>query len=77
MIVYIITKLELGGAQKVCLALMKGLADNNITAGLISGAEGILIPETKKFESVFLLPSFKRELKIFGIFSRIVYEFNL
>lgn len=77
MIVYIITKLELGGAQKVCLALMKGLADRNVTAGLISGVDGVLVPETKKFETVFLLPSFKRELKIYAIFAELKTFFTL
>lgn len=77
MIVYIITKLELGGAQKVCLALMNGLVSNNVPTGLISGNEGILVPETKKFETVFLLPSFRRELKILGIFSELKILFKL
>lgn len=68
-IVYIITKLELGGAQKVCLSLMEHLAKSPDGASLISGPEGILVPDAKKFSSVFLIPSLKREISTVGIWS--------
>jgi lambda repressor-like predicted transcriptional regulator len=34
-IVHIITKLEMGGAQKVCLSLKEGLDEHGIWTGLI------------------------------------------
>lgn len=70
-VVYILTKLELGGAQKVCLALMNGMAQNHISATLISGKEGILVDETQKFDSVVLIESFKREVRISYIFNEL------
>src|SRR3990167_7542360 len=66
-ILYIITKLELGGAQKVCLALFKGLHEANKTY-LISGTEGPLVEDIKDHPHVFLLKSLKRELGILGIY---------
>ena len=66
-IVYILTKLELGGAQKVCLALMQHLAIKNVSTSLITGAEGVLVSEAKKFDSVYFLPSFKREVSLSAI----------
>jgi glycosyltransferase involved in cell wall biosynthesis len=63
-VIYILTKLELGGAQKICLALMTGLNEQTECCSLISGSEGVLIHEAKKFNSVFLLESFKREVSI-------------
>jgi glycosyltransferase involved in cell wall biosynthesis len=70
-VVYILTKLELGGAQKVCLELMQGLHENHVPASLITGSEGVLVEEAKKFDSVFLLPSFKREVSLSSVFSEI------
>lgn len=61
-IVFILTKLELGGAQKICLTLMKGLVEKGYTCSLISGSEGPLVQETQQFSSVFLLDDFKREI---------------
>lgn len=66
-IVYILTKLELGGAQKICLSLMQGLRKQSVGATLISGPEGPLVTQTKEFDSVYLLESFKREVSISGI----------
>lgn len=63
-IIYIITQLELGGAQKVCLNLIKGLSDKGIAVTLISGAEGPLVKETTHFKSVYLLNSLKNELSL-------------
>jgi glycosyltransferase involved in cell wall biosynthesis len=63
-IIYIITQLELGGAQKICLNLMKGLLAQGTDVSLISGAEGPLIEQTTQFTSVYLLTSLKNELNI-------------
>lgn len=69
-ILYIITKLELGGAQKVCLSLLKKVNENGIPTGLISGPEGTLISEVQDSKTTFLLDSFKREIG----FKFIIYE---
>jgi glycosyltransferase involved in cell wall biosynthesis len=61
-VVYILTKLELGGAQKVCLALMQGMANHNVPATLISGHEGELVEEAKKLDSVNLITCLRREI---------------
>lgn len=61
-VVSIITKLELGGAQKVCLTLFHGLHHNNHTAFLISGNEGTLVNNVIDNPQVILLPSLKREV---------------
>lgn len=62
-VVYLITKLELGGAQKVCLSLFDGLHQNNpLSCSLISGSQGALVDQIKKFESVFLLKELQREV---------------
>ena len=70
MIVYIITKLELGGAQKVCLALAKGVAENTETA-LISGTHGILVPAAQQLKNVHLLPSMQRDVRFLGVLQEI------
>lgn len=70
-VVYILTKLELGGAQKVCLSLMEGLKKNSYTASLITGSEGKLVSLARQFDSVFFLNSFKREISIKGLWSEI------
>jgi glycosyltransferase involved in cell wall biosynthesis len=59
MIVYVITKLELGGAQKVCLTLFNELS---LPTTLISGNEGPLAPHVQHKSNVLLLDSFKREV---------------
>lgn len=69
-VVYIITKLELGGAQKVCLSLFKELSKNpDIQTHLISGNEGLLLQEVQDSANVVLLPSFKREIG-FGLLGK-------
>ncbi|MBM3886964.1 glycosyltransferase family 4 protein, partial [Candidatus Dependentiae bacterium] len=66
-VLYILTKLELGGAQKVCLALHAGLIADKHNAMLASGAEGELIKEVQKIPDCILLDSFKREVSLIGI----------
>ena len=63
-VLYIITKLELGGAQKVCLSLLNGLKNEGHKAGLISGNQGPLVPQIKGKSMVFLLPSMQREVSL-------------
>jgi glycosyltransferase involved in cell wall biosynthesis len=63
-VVYIITKLELGGAQKVCLSLFEGLQRQNIDTYLISGNEGILKEKVADNPQVILLDSFRRSVSL-------------
>ena len=76
-VLYIITKLELGGAQKVCLSLLKGIKKNGGFAGLVSGDQGALVKEVKHLDSVFLLKDFKREIGIKNLFKDIKLFFQL
>ena len=63
-IIYIVTKLELGGAQKVCLSLFHELKNKNHETWLISGTEGPLVAEVKNNPNVILLPLLKRECSL-------------
>ncbi len=65
-VVYIITKLELGGAQKVCLSLLNGLEDDMHTM-LISGTDGPLVQKVQQKKNIFLLHSLTREVGLRGI----------
>ncbi len=62
-VVYIITKLELGGAQKVCLSLFSNLRKKLFNGcSLISGSGGVLVDSVKGIDSVYLLDSMEREV---------------
>lgn len=61
-VVYIITKLELGGAQKVCLSLLDGLQQEDTQTYLISGGEGYYAERVKHLPYVCLLDNLKREV---------------
>ncbi len=63
-IVYIITQLELGGAQKVCLSLFKALQKAGCAAHLISGKSGPLVKDVSEYENVFLVPSMQRKISL-------------
>lgn len=63
-VVHIITKLELGGAQKVCLSLYKGLTQSGTSTYLISGRKGTLVHTLKHNSNMFLLPTFRREISL-------------
>ncbi len=67
-ILYVLTKLELGGAQKVCLSLIDGIKKDGGFGGLISGDQGVLVDQVKKNDSVYLLDSFKREVSFRSLF---------
>ena len=71
-VLYILTKLELGGAQKVCLSLLDGIRKSGNNASLISGSDGTLVEEVKNKDSIFLIDSFKREISVKNIY----YEFK-
>ncbi|MCB9493069.1 MAG: glycosyltransferase [Epsilonproteobacteria bacterium] len=76
-VIYIITKLELGGAQKVCLNLKEGLEKRHLSTSLISGSQGVLVEQAQKLTSVYLLKSFKREVSISQLFLEIANFFSL
>jgi glycosyltransferase involved in cell wall biosynthesis len=65
-VVYIITKLELGGAQKVCLALKRGLEEEGHVCPLISGTTGTLSATVQNSPHIYLLDSFTREVSFFA-----------
>jgi glycosyltransferase involved in cell wall biosynthesis len=67
-VLYIITKLELGGAQKVCLSLFDELQKKQHNAWLVSGSQGKLVNQTKSNSHVILLDALKREV---GLISEI------
>jgi glycosyltransferase involved in cell wall biosynthesis len=76
-VVQIITKLELGGAQKVCLSIMDGLKNHDIPTFLISGQEGSLVSKVNPLDHVYLLPHFKREISIPSFFLEIKNFFHI
>ena len=61
-VLYIITKLELGGAQKICLSLFERLNEKGNAAFLISGEDGILCNQIAHHPHVRLLKTFRREI---------------
>lgn len=63
-IVFIITKLELGGAQKICLELFNHFSKD---AFLISGASGILAAEVKNLPNFITNPYLERESSVFFV----------
>lgn len=76
-VLYILTKLELGGAQKVCLALLKGLQEAGHTSLLISGAQGELVEQAKKNYNIILLETFKREISFKMLYQELKNFFQL
>jgi len=67
-VVHIITRLDLGGAQKVCLSLVKGLRSQGISTELISGTDGELAPTVKNLDGVHLLKEFRHPISPKGLF---------
>lgn len=58
-VVYIITTLELGGAQKICLTLFEAFSEQ---AHLLAGFQGLLTHTVTNNPSTILLNTFKRSL---------------
>jgi len=73
-IIYIITKLELGGAQKVCLSLVEGLGSH---ATLITGTEGPLVARVAKIPNVILMKELTRDVRFFGFINELRCFFKL
>ena len=76
-VLYIITKLELGGAQKVCISLFKDLKERDARTFLISGIEGELVCEVFTQQGVSLFPSFTREISFSSALQEIRNFFTL
>ncbi len=76
-IVYILTKLELGGAQKICLTLAHAMTSEPNSATLISGPEGILLNEALQLKNTILLKSLKREISVVSLWQEIVTFISL
>lgn len=77
-IIYVITKLELGGAQKVCLSLFKQFeSSDTFDVFLISGKDGKLVELVKDNNNVILLDNLKREISFLGIINEIRSFFRI
>ncbi len=76
-VLYIITKLELGGAQKVCLSLLENMQSSGHTSFLISGNQGTLTKIVAEKNNIILLDTFTREVGIRTIFQEIKTLFSL
>jgi hypothetical protein len=70
-VLYIITKLELGGAQKVALTLLRGVVHESYGTSLVAGAGGVLDETVAHDVRVTLLPDLKREISVTGLFSEL------
>ena len=71
-VLYIITKLELGGAQKVCLSLIKGLENEGHNPLLITGKEGYFVDQLKNAPNILFIDTFKREISPKYIFNEFI-----
>lgn len=76
-IVQIITKLEMGGAQKVCLTLKRGLDQENIWTGLISGSQGDLCQQALQLPNTILIQEMTREVSLRYMFNELACFFKL
>ncbi len=76
-VVHIITYLNPGGAQKVCLLLLDGIQKSGGKASLISSSSGELVNIAKKFNSVFLLTSLRRRIGLLTVFSDVKAFFQI
>ncbi len=76
-VLYIITKLELGGAQKVCLSLFENMRSSGHTSFLISGNQGTLTKTVSEKSTIILLDTFKREVGIQTAFNELKTFFSL
>lgn len=67
LVVHIITKLELGGAQRVTLDTLRTLDEKRFRRGLISGSEGELVPEASALKNckIHLSPQFVHPIRPF------------
>lgn len=75
-VLHIITKLELGGAQKVCLTILEGLHRSGNTPLLLSGTSGTLAQQVKDSQQLpyttLLVDTFTREVSLTGLWRELV-----
>lgn len=76
-IIYIITKLELGGAQKICLSLFNQINSDNFNSYIFSGKEGFFSEEISKNPNTYLFENFKREVSLLNLLNEIKTFFKL
>jgi len=76
-VLHVITRLDLGGAQKVCLTLVNGLRDHGITTNLISGTGGELAPSVSSMQGVELLKEFRHPISPSGLFTDLRCLFHM
>jgi len=76
-VLYVITKLELGGAQKVCLTLLREVPYDTYGTSLLAGAGGILDAQVSENTQVTLLPQLHREVSIRRIWNELGTFFSL
>jgi glycosyltransferase involved in cell wall biosynthesis len=73
-VVYILTQLELGGAQKVCLELFNHFAPNSY---LISSQTGILLEQVKNDPHFFGLAALQREVSLKTAWKELIAFLNI
>lgn len=76
-VIYIITKLELGGAQKVCLSLFNGVKQAGCATSLISSTQGPLVKLVEQSSNVILLESMTTQVSLRAIGKEIHTFFKL
>ncbi|HBS47892.1 TPA: hypothetical protein DEO28_01000 [Candidatus Dependentiae bacterium] len=78
-VVHIITRLDLGGAQKVCLLIFKNLQQSGQVNGasLIAGEGGGFADSVKDFENVYLLRNFKHAIGLKAVFYDLAAFFQM
>ncbi|HVW99203.1 MAG TPA: glycosyltransferase [Candidatus Babeliaceae bacterium] len=76
-VIYIITKLELGGAQKVCLSLAENIPTKNISCILVSGGQGSLVGRARVLEKFFELSTLQREIGLGSLWRELIAFLNL
>ncbi len=62
-VIHIITKMELGGAQQNTLFTVSNLDPEKYETFLLTGTEGELMNETKKFVNLFIVKDMVREIR--------------
>ncbi len=64
-ILHVITKLELGGAQKVTLMTLERLSDDRYTLGLVTGPGGLLLDRARSVPglNLFVVPTLNRKIR--------------
>ena len=76
-VIYILTQLELGGAQKIALTLLQGVQQGGLSTALISGTKGPLVARAQKLGKTVLLDSFVRSVGVTSLMSELKTFFSL